>query len=693
MEDWDSQKRSSRSSPRRQHWLVRTPPLLLLLVAVTIVMGVVSWHTRRTSQTGLYENEQESGYEYIVVGGGPAGILFATKLAEHLFRSSPPKKRPPKVLLLESGTDTQSSVYASLDMLPKMIQGPVLRGDEHLRLNKFDIPLMWSGVSFPRQESSGWSDHHWPVPNVLLARALGGCGLHNAMIYVRSLPNDFEQWNLKGWTWDTILPHYKSLETFIDTLWSAPSFWNGQSLVDKSWRGHDGPIVTIPAGPWIDSVSPLFVESAIHSGIPLAEPGFNDPDASKRVGVGYYEFNIRNGVRDSVAQAMLGKAASIPSNLVVQTGALVSKVLVEIRGGEPRAVGVEYFTNNNADRSHVLLNDDTGEVILAAGAIMTPQLLLNSGVGDGGMIVDLPGVGKNLQDHPVIALAYLLDDQLMEKAPTMLTLASEFEDYFFAVEHLRKAGTATDDEYQPQQWASLLGTLGTAGFSSGAFLQSPWAQHDSPDIQLTIFPRIVEPHVLRREKNETYDPYLLKSEAMLVTVALLQPEGRYEVSTSKSYATEIKSASPDSDSVHFPLPSVELPSNKTCYLTDLDVKRLSWGTQQVRRILSFEPLRNMTRGELYPGNSLVGKGLDEYIRKNYLTNSHWVGSTKMGRDEDPLAVVDEELRVRGVQKLRIVDAGVIPRIPNGNTHSTVCVVASRAVELMISERNDSKSRH
>ena len=140
----------------------------------------------------------------LCAGGGPAGILVASKLAEHLMTTFP--MAPPKVLLLESGTDTQSSVDANI----RQQESGLSSKDDDLRLNKFDMPLLWSGVASSRDNDE---EHHWPIEQTLLARALGGCGLHNAMIYVRSLPNDFERWNLKGWTWDDVLPHYKNLET------------------------------------------------------------------------------------------------------------------------------------------------------------------------------------------------------------------------------------------------------------------------------------------------------------------------------------------------------------------------------------------------------------------------------------------------------------------------------------------------
>lgn len=200
----------------------------------------------------------------------------------------------------------------------------------------------------------------------------------------------------------------------------------------------------------------------------------------------------------------------------------------------------------------------------------------------------------------------------------------------------------------------------------------------------------------RASASTSSDAYVIKPQAMLVTVALLQPEARYQVRTSKPdvdavhsnivepHATDVSQR----DGLDFQLPSLDLPENKTHYLSSMDRQRLSWGIEQVRRILSSPPLKNMTRDEVFPGSDIVGHKLDEFIQENHLPNSHWVGSTKMGRSDDPLAVVDEQLRVRGAANLRIVDSGVIPVIPNGNTHSTVCVVASRAVEMILAHRDD-----
>jgi choline dehydrogenase-like flavoprotein len=219
--------------------------------------------------------------------------------------------------------------------------------------------------------------------------------------------------------------------------------------------------------------------------------------------------------------------------------------------------------------------------------------------------------------------------------------------------------------------------------------------------------------VIRKQKRE--DEAFMRSSVMLVTVALLRPEARYEVRPSQSRKRLVtdyvrtSSASPSSDSgsggskrkkrrstfkteiyksdplakiLDYRLPSIEIPSGRIEYLYDTDVKRIAWGMEQVRSIQQMAPLVNSTQGEVYPGVHVKGEELEKYVHAHNLPNSHWVGSTKMGSDDDPLAVVDEELRVRGVHGLRIVDSGVIPFVPNGNTHSTVCVVASRAADII-----------
>ena len=630
-----------------------------VLIVVVVVLLVAFFPTQ---EGFLVPPKRESVYEFIVVGGGPSGILVATKLAR-LFSG--------KVLLLESGSASQSSGLSTLNH----------EVENTLRLNKFDIPLLWSGVASNRQQRSidPLSSQQWPISSMLLSRGLGGGGLINAMIYVRSLPEDFKRWNLSSWTWEKILPHYTSLETYDDSHCKAPLEYMNQNV--SAGRGRYGPITTIPACP-LDLIGPLFVKSLLASGWPLAARGFNIPE--KRVGGGFYDFNIRSGVRHSVAEALLGgwnANSDPPLNLVIVTGATVKRIL--FRG--TRAIGVEYRKGGRIDRA--LLRNLECEVVLACGAIMTPQLLANSGIHDGGEVSDLPGVGKNLHDHPVVGLAFELVSSETEKTNSIYRVASEMEDYFVLVETLKTMASSRKAPTNTHNFAyTNMGAFATPGFSAGAFLTSPWANDSVPDIQLTVFPRVEEPHIIRKELEISISP----ETSMLVTVALLDPEARYEVLPHRDGVLidpDRVVMEPDSDNPFadwFSLPSVALPEGKPTYLTPHDVRRIAWGVSEVRRIMSYPPLSTRTGREVYPGAAVLSSALDNHIYANHLPNSHWVGSAKMGNDE--MAVVDENLRVYGTEGLRIVDASILPYIPNGNTHSAICVVASRAADLISSTR-------
>jgi choline dehydrogenase len=612
--------------------------------------------------------KKECLYDYIVVGGGPSGILVATKLAHHISSKSG------RILLLESGTASQSSVISSLNH----------ETENTLRLNKFDIPLLWSGVASNRQQGriDPATSHQWPMNTVLLSRALGGGGLINAMIYVRSLPNDFYRWNMSGWNWEEILPHYIDLETYDDSNYEVPPLYQRQNLSNVlKDRGQNGPIMTIPAGQ-IDAVGPLFIESLLSIGWPLASRGFNIPD--RRVGGGFYDFNIRNGVRHSVAEALLGgwnAKEDAPPNLDVLTGATVQRVLFQDR----KTIGVEYHKNGLILQAH--LRNANSEIILACGAILTPQLLANSGVYEGGTVSDLPGVGKNLQDHPAVGLAFELSSEIAEQANSVYTVASEMEDYFSSVEMLKNMVISERTSVENLKSAfSKMGAFASPGFAAGAFLTSPWANSSIPDIQLTVFPRVEEPHILRKE----LETGVLPRSSMLVTIALLDPEARYEVAPYQEGLSPdprrviIKPEDDNPFTDWFPLPNLVLPRGRSKYLTSHDVRRIAWGVSEVRRILSQPPLSTKIGREVFPGASVLGDALNNHINGNHLPNAHWVGSARMGTD--PLAVVDNELRVYGTKGLRVVDASVMPHVPNGNTHSTVCVIASRAADLILSSR-------
>lgn len=455
------------------------------------------------------------------------------------------------------------------------------------------------------------------------------------------------------------------------------SFWansTSEHFDDKN-RGHDGPISVQQAGSAkmiLDPVAPSFVSSALAAGFPLASIGFNGRDEEMRKGAGLYEFNIRNGLRDSVASALLSedrKGYAIPKNLVIWTGCTAHKVLFDTTTSKPRAVGLLFDSGNANDLFKVMLKDSVNnnrksEMILAAGAILTPQLLSNSGIRDGGEISDLKAVGKNLQDHPVVAMAFEENEAFeQEVSESTETSAISKTEYLNALHNLRANSVETPHDFVESE---NLGVLGTATFSAGAFLVSPWSFDDNPDIQLTVFPKTQEPHYY---KNLAKKKKSQSKQNMLVTVALLRPQGRRTVHMAPYTLGR------------FNLPTLR-PTKNSEYLTELDIKRIVWGIRQVRKIMSQNPLANQTSGEVFPGVDMRSDAdLKTFVSQDSMTNSHWCGSTKMGKDIED-SVVDDQLRVHNVDSFRIVDTGIMPFIPNGNTHSTTCAVARRAVDLI-----------
>lgn len=769
--------------------------LAALIVACLVLLLLLGTNAYPLMHSKVFlMNDEVSEYDYIIVGAGPSGIIVATKLA----RSFPNLQ----ILLLEAGTESQTAVQINLQHQQhessKEREGASStcepsQQQQQQRWNEFDVPLFWSGVASAQGEPSHrtltansmnsrrypaddlvsrhssssrnsnsqqqYRNHHWPVARTLLGKAVGGSGLHNAMVYIRSLSTDWDEWNITGWDFKThILPEYIQLERILST----------NNTVHGAERGSNGPIVTVSSAILQrDAIAPLFLQSAIHAGFAFRRTGFNGDDKHHgRIGVGYYEFNIRHGIRDSVAQAFLGTQQGFPRNLFIETGVTVTRILLAPKQTDdssasskfPRAVGVEYVRTSgtsspitSADRvgQFLLRNDNIGEVILAMGAILTPQILTNSGIGDllqpatdddatsavntnsrvsPAIQVYLPGVGKNLRDHPVVTMGFEIDAEiaLMGGASSIYTIGSDMDEYFWSALELNRIDQQQQEALvnTKNNWSTFpidpvsadltqqLGTIGTAGFSAGGFLRSPFADKNdpSPDIQLTVFPRHMEPHVTRQTQQETRDNlWLLRNKAMLVTVALMKPQAGFEIQPSRSPIPLVVFADSDNNNqadlddrgedetlkrvLSYKLPEIDLPAGKEQYLTELDVKRLAWGMEQVRRIQATSPLANHTGPEIYPGVHVRGEDLMGYVRDKSLPNSHWAGTCKMGSvaNNDAMAVVDERLCVHNVQSLRIVDASVLPGLPNGNIHSTVCVVASRAATLIAEDRN--KARH
>ena len=436
------------------------------------------------------------------------------------------------------------------------------------------------------------------------------------------------------------MSYYKALESYDIRESSNLSFWDN---FPKD-RGEDGPLTTTPAGQSVDPVALDFIEASQASGIPLASLGFNDLNETKRLGAGFYEFNIKDGTRDSVASAFL--SGNIPNNLEIRRGSTAQKVLFD-PSSQTNAIGVQYASSLDGMLKEVFLRQDSpgtrqSEIILSGGAIMTPQILASSGIREGGDIVDLSGVGKNLQDHPAVAISFPIEKPLLSEVLNYED--SNFKNYLnFLTEEKNPIEEGRQEEKDVPKHSGL---YGTAGFSAGAFLKSPWSLK-TPDIQLTVFPKRVEPHFADSGKAPS------EQDEILVTVALLNADGRYEL---KFDSSEFKN-DPNIPLIQRLIVPKIVPIGGG-YLTERDVDRLVWGLEEVRRIQKSNPLRKNTKEELYPGAGIKGQELRDFIKENVMTNAHWCGTTRMGNKNDDKAVVDQNLRVKGVNKLRVVDAGV-----------------------------------
>ena len=375
-------------------------------------------------------------FDYIVVGGGATGSVVAGRLGQAGY----------SVLLLEAGGPTQHSLGGK-----QAVTG-------HWTI--FDIPLGWVQVL---------SDHRWSKqfqwdvpadPPPAIARGLGGCGIHNAMLYMRGRPEDFDAWP-PGWGWKDVLPYYRRSEA-------------NRQFRSSDLHGVDGPVAITSV--MSDNISRAFVSSCRSAGLRANE----DFNGDARDGAGFYQFMIRDGVRDSAAAAFLGEKLR-PRTVTVQTNSLVSRVRFD---STRRAIGVEYVRGKNpTSMAPRLTAAASREVILSAGAINTPKLLMLSGVGDR---AQLERVGiETLHDNPYVGRG------LADGVYAIMQWASRGGDFIRC--RLDSWGRKQEDAYCRDQLSAYArgdaaSVFASPGMSAGAFLRSPYARGDEPDVQLTLHP-------------------------------------------------------------------------------------------------------------------------------------------------------------------------------------------------------------
>ncbi|OAQ51940.1 hypothetical protein HTG_14910 [Natrinema mahii] len=520
------------------------------------------------------------GYDYVIVGAGPAGCVLANRLSAD----------GDEVLLLEAGEPDEQ----------REISIPVAFSD------LFQSDVDWNYHTEPQSELDD-RELYWPR-----GKTLGGSSSINAMIYVRGQSADYDRWaelGNEGWGYEDVLPYFKRAEDNA----RGPS----------TSHGVGGPRhVDDIRSP--NELSEAFVKAGQAVGLSHNE----DFNAGEQTGVGFYQVTQRDGRRHSAADAYLKPVLDRP-NLTAVTGARVTRVRFD---GET-AVGVEY-ARDDGDGSPATV-DANEEVIISAGAIDSPQLLMLSGVGpadhlerhDIDVVADRPGVGRNLQDHLQAGVNYECEKPIsLADADSLVNLATFF---------LLKRGPLTSNVAEAGGFATVTDDA------------------DRPEIQFHFAPSYFVEHGFDNPDGHGFSLGALR----------LRPDSRGRIT--------LRSADPFDD-----------PAIDPQYLTEGDdLEVLLEGLKLVREILRAAPLDEYRGEEVLPGADVRSdEALLEYVRETAETLYHPVGTCKMGDDE--LAVVDDRLRVRGVEGLRVVDASVMPTITSGNTDAPTTMIAEKAADLV-----------
>ena len=440
------------------------------------------------------------------------------------------------------------------------------------------------------------------------------------MSYVRGHQEDYDRWSrngCSGWSYAECLPYFKKSEN-----WEKG---------DDGYRGISGPLNTTE-NKYPDPLLQAWLEAGETAGYGTT----SDYNGAKNEGLGIHQSTTRNGRRASSATAYLHPARKRP-NLTVITKALAHKIVFE----RTKAIGIEYSTKG----STMVTARATQEVILSGGVINSPQLLLLSGIGDAeqlkahdiDVIVDLKGVGQNLQDHLAIDVQYerIGDGPFVRMLRFDRIAVSMLQAYFFGT------GFATE----------MPGPV-------MAFLKSD-PKLNQPDIQLLT--RFVPP------ESQPWFPGLRKKprDAFMCRPAVLHPESR----------GEIKLKSKD--------PCERVAIHQNFLTSENDWRTLRTGFKIVREVAHQKPLDEFRGPEIQPGSNIKSREeIDNYIRRTAWTVHHPLGTCKMGIKSDKMAVVDEQLRVFGVDGLRVVDASVMPDMPGGNINAPVIMMAEKVADLI-----------
>ena len=520
-------------------------------------------------------------YDYIIVGAGSAGCVLANRLSSNVQSS---------VLLIEAGRENTA---LSLKMPAAVLTN--LKSKTH----------NWAFQGEPEPALNGRQIQHDR------GKTLGGSSSINGMVFIRGHALDFEGWRQSGcagWSYADVLPYFKRMESY--------------SHGGDAFRGAEGPLNVYRPSPK-DPLALAFIKSGEQAGYPLTD----DICGHRQEGFGSLDRSVHAGERWSTARAYLDPARERP-NLTVVTKAQVQRLVIEGR----RATGVVYKDR----RGKITTVQARREVILSAGAVGSPQLLMLSGIGPAehlqamgiDVIADLPGVGQNLNDHPDFVLKYQCTQpvSLWPKTKPLGRVAAGIRWL------LTRKGICASNHFEV-----------VACVRSGAGVEYP-------DIQLTMSPIAVD--------DDTWEP--LQEHAFQIHVGLMRAHSRGKI--------ELRSSDPAAP-----------PRIFVNYLQDpRDRVLMRKGIQIVRELVDQPAFKALRGTEIFPGDNVRSDAdIDSHLNSHTTTQWHLSCTARMGPYTDRRAVVDTSGQVHGIAGLRVVDASIMPMVTNGNTNSPTIMIAEK----------------
>ena len=530
-------------------------------------------------------------YDYIIIGGGSAGCVTANKLVNNKAN----------VLLIEEGGDYKNPFL-------KMPAGfiPMLDGSPYHRFHKTINQKQLNG----RQH------------DIAQGKILGGGSSINGMVYMRGRPSDYEIWEKevddKFWSWEHLLNSYVTLE--------------GNQRLNNKYHGINGPLkVSDPK--YVVKGTDLYIKTMQGLGLPF-NSDFND---GNQYGVGLMQLTTNYGKRCSAVDAFIDPIRD-NNKLNIKLKNIVTKIIIE----KNKAIGVEVFEKGKINKYFA-----NNEVIITAGTYISPKILMHSGIGDEKelknhnikTIVNLKGVGKNLQDH--------------HEVPYVVSTKKGYG-YFKQDKGLRKIINGL------QYILFNSGPVTSNAAETCAFL-NPTDLKDNIDPPIKLY--CVQIMYTDRDTKD-----IKPNHGLTLTSCIMNPKARGDV--------KLSSANP----LDLPLINPNFFSNQD------DLKLMIDSVKFARSVVKSKPLSDIVIDETLPGKNIkTNEDLINYCKRTVKTNWHPVGTCKMGKEDDPYAVLNNKLQVYGIENLRVFDVSMMPKLVSGNTNAPAMAIANNAVNIMLDE--------